>query len=206
MGYLRFARRMLAGWLLVLACAPNVVAEVPAVASPPAAERGVHEAVPTASPCPECETNSDPSSVFFVQRNKNRNEVHYGIRLDAECRPEGGAPVYNYWLRLGKGPAVTEPLSVFQQLGYGVRRQDVGADHVEVVLRALPARTIRIVPLREPGRCRAAAYMEIAGAESRFERAFVYAEEGLLLPSVKYIDLYGRTSDGRPVHEHVPID
>jgi hypothetical protein len=46
----------------------------------------------------------DPHSVFFIQRNKNKNEVHYAISLDENCRPKGDEPVKNYWLRLEGRP------------------------------------------------------------------------------------------------------
>src|SRR4029078_2517058 len=48
----------------------------------------------------------DPHSVFFIQRNKNRNEVHYAISLDENCRPKGDEPMTNYWLRLEDGPNI----------------------------------------------------------------------------------------------------
>ena len=49
---------------------------------------------------------ADPSSIFHIDRNKNRNQVHYGVRVDAGCRPVGAEPVYNYWLRLEEDPPV----------------------------------------------------------------------------------------------------
>jgi len=181
----------------------------PAVA-PSAAEAPVADAAASTVPVPACaeceEPGRDPRSVFFVQRNKNRNEVHYGIRLDAECRPVGDDPVYNYWLRLKNGPNVTEAVSFFQQAGYGLQRQTVAPEHVDVVMRALPKRPIRIVSTPRRDGCRVIAYMQIAGAERRFERAYVFAEDGLVLPKVRYIDLFGRAADGREVHEHLSFD
>jgi len=149
---------------------------------------------------------SDPSSVFFVQRNKNSKEVHYGIRLDSDCRPVGEKPVYNYWVRFSRHETVTEPLTFFQQAGYGLKSQTVSEGAVEVVLKALPDRPILIVSSLDQGRCRVEAYMRIAAAQSRFEKAYVFAEEGLVLPTVKYIDLFGRRADGAPVREHLVMD
>jgi hypothetical protein len=172
------------------------------LATPQSAGPG-REAVGTGT---AADTGSDPSSVFFVQRNKNRKEVHYGIHLDEQCRPVGDEPVYNYWLRPSKGGSVTEPLTFFQETGYGVKRQKVSSTQVEVVLKALPDRRIIVVPSSQGGRCRARAYMEIAAQLSRFEKAYVFAEEGFVLPTVKYIDLFGRAEDGTPVREHFVLD
>jgi hypothetical protein len=149
----------------------------------------------------------DPRSVFFIQRNKNRNEVHYGIRLDDGCAPLGDEPVYNYWLRLEEGPGVTKPVQLFQQAGYGIARQTVRAGAVEIVLRALDDRPVRVTASkREDGRCAVEAFLDIAGAPARFDKAFVFAEEGFLLPSVKYVELYGMREDGSPVRERIDVD
>ena len=159
-----------------------------------------------AGPVIQNETGSDPTSAFFVQRNKNSKEVHYGIRLDASCRPVGEEPVYNYWVRFSATGRVTEPVTFFQQTGYGLKSQKVSGMQVQIVLKALPDRPILIVPSSSQGGCRVVAYMEIAAVRSRFEKAYVFAEEGLVLPTVKYIDLFGRAEDGAPVREHLVVD
>jgi len=60
-------------------------------------------------------------------------------------------------------------------------------------------------PSPEP-RCRADAYMTIGGHEARLSRAYVASEEGLLLPKVLYVDLFGETADGEPVEERIVPD
>jgi hypothetical protein len=143
------------------------------------------------------------SSAFFIRRNKNRNEVHYEISLDEQCRPLGDKPVRNYWLRLEDGPEVRKPLSLFQQAGYGFKSQAIEGDHVVVVLRALPERPITFLARRDAQGCVAAAYVDIAGARAHLEHAYVFAEEGLLLPEVKYVELFGSKDDGTPVSEKI---
>jgi hypothetical protein len=54
--------------------------------------------------------------------------------------------------------------------------------------------------------CRADAYMKIAGHEARLSRAYVASEEGLVLPKVLYIDLFGETAGGEPVEERIVPD
>jgi hypothetical protein len=145
----------------------------------------------------------DPHSVFFIQRNKNRNEVHYSVSVDEGCRPHGDDPVKNYWLRLEEGPSVEKSLKLLQQVGYGIKSQKVTDDGVLVVLRALPARPINVVVSREGVHCSAAAYMTIGGDKAHFERAYVFAKDGFLLPEVKYVDLFGKRDDGTPVEERI---
>jgi len=149
---------------------------------------------------------TDPGSVFHIERNKNRNEVHYGIRLDPACEPDGAEPVYNYWLRLEDGPGITKPVTLFQQVGYGISEQSVTAQGVRVVLRAMPQRPITIRTSREGEKCKADASIEIAGASARFDHAYVFAEAGLVKPTVKYVELFGVRADGTAAHEHVDVD
>lgn len=148
-----------------------------------------------------------PDSVFHIDRNKNRNQVHYGVHVDAACRPEGAEPVYNYWVRREKDPVEVEPLSYFQQAAYGFQKQNIEKDgRIEVRLRALPDRqfVIRVTPV--DGQCKAETFMEIDGKTAYLEKVFVFAEEGLLLPTVRYIELFGRSNDGLSVYEKITVD
>ena len=150
---------------------------------------------------------ADPSSIFHIDRNKNRNQVHYGVRADAECRPVGAEPVYNYWLRLEEDPPVTQPVKFFQQAAYGFSRQNIEDDgRIEVRLRALPDRQFVIRLVKVGGECRAEAFLTIDGREAYIEKVFVFADEGLFLPTVRYIELFGRTNDGHSVYEKIAVD
>jgi len=97
----------------------------------------------------------------------------------------------------------TLPLKLLQQVGYGIKSQKVTDEGVLVVLRSLAARPISIVVKREGTECKAAAYMTIAGERARFERAYVFAKDGFLLPEVAYVDLFGKRDDGSPVEERL---
>lgn len=147
-----------------------------------------------------------PESVFHIDRNKNRNEVHYGVRVDAECRPQSLEPVYNYWLRREKDPPVVEPLRYLQQAAYGFQKQHIEQDgRIEVRLRALPDRqlVIRVTPV--DGKCKTETFMEINGKQAYLEKVFVFAEEGLLLPTVRYIELFGHSNDGLSAYEKISV-
>ena len=148
----------------------------------------------------------NPESVFHIDRNKNRNQVHYGIRIDANCKPVGDEPVYNYWLRLENDPPVTQPIKFFQQAAYGFSRQNIEKDgRIEVRLRALPDRQIVMRLTVVGGVCKAGAFLTIDGVEAHLEKVFVFADEGLFLPSVRYIELFGRSNDGHSVYEKIAV-
>lgn len=140
----------------------------------------------------------DIASVMFVSKSENKNQVHYGIHLDAACHPEGAAPVYAYWRMLEKGPNVTEPLLAREERGYGVGHQDVQGDTVRVTIRGLPHRPITIRVRREPsGACTATAQMTIDGLLARLFNVHLFL--GFL--HVKAVLLTGWNDAGAVVRE-----
>jgi len=148
-----------------------------------------------------------PESVFHVDRNKNRNQVHYGVHVDEHCRPIGTEPVYNYWLKREKDPPEVESLHFYQQAGYGFEKQEVKKDQrIEIRVRALPDRelVIRVTPVGQ--HCKAETFTTIAGKQAYLEKVFVFAEEGLVLPTVRYIELFGHSNDGQSVYEKITVN
>jgi hypothetical protein len=151
------------------------------------------------------ERTRDISSVFFVAKSENRNQVHYGVHLDEACAPTGRSPVFAYWRMLEHGPLATEPLLAHEVRAYGVGEQRVlareqGGGRVAVSLRALPARTIVVTSRAQGEGCRADATTNIGGVPAALTS--VYAKLGWPF-GVAYLMLSGRGLDGREVRERV---
>src|SRR5579883_2215735 len=122
---------------------------------------------------------SDVASVFFVAKSENKNQVHYGLRLDDACMPLGSTPVVPYWRMLERGPNEMETLASHEHGAYGVASQQVVSRdgttaRIRLALRALPTRTIEIEVSKRDGRCVATASLPIAGAPARLRS--VYAQ------------------------------
>lgn len=151
------------------------------------------------------------ASALFVSKSENKNQVHYGVRMDDRCELESSAPVYAYWRMLERGPNATEPLLAREQSAYGIARQQVaiGAtapeqgrrDTVTVWLRALPSRPITVRVTRgADGACNATAETTIAGHQARLFN--VHVALGFL--HVDHLLLTGwEEPDGRVVRERV---
>ncbi|HEY1954503.1 MAG TPA: DUF4833 domain-containing protein [Polyangiaceae bacterium] len=140
----------------------------------------------------------DLSSVMFISKSENKNQVHYGAHIDPSCIPSGAAPVYAYWLMLEKGPNVTEPLLSREQRGYGIGHQEVHGDTVQVTLRGLPARQITIHVRRDPnGTCAGSAEMTISGLLARVFNVHLFL--GFL--HVKSVLITGWNAAGEIVRE-----
>jgi hypothetical protein len=118
------------------------------------------------------------SSVFFIAKSENKNQVHYGIHLGADCVPSGSAPVFAYWRMLERGPTVTEPLLSREVPAYGFASQQVTSQgatggSVVVTLRALPDRPIVVTSWQQDGACAASAETKIAGVPALLTRVYV---------------------------------
>lgn len=145
-------------------------------------------------------------SVFFIAKSENKNQVHYGVRVDAQCRVKGSEPVYGYWRDLEEGPQVTSKLLAQEQPAYGVtrpRKIENGAQGGKVLfgLRGFPDRSITIQTFAHDGECKAWAMTEIKKTPAILRS--LYVELGFLF-SIDYVILRGvRIGDGGPVQEKV---
>jgi len=140
--------------------------------------------------------------LFVVRRNTNRNEVHYAIETTGDALlPAGNTPLTVYWLMLEKGENVTEPITIFEQMAFGIASQHIDGENVVMKLAALPDRAIRVSrAANDPTRFK--AYTTIAGSEAELSDFYAYAEAAFIMPKVKYIEIHG-IKDGAPVTERI---
>jgi hypothetical protein len=145
-------------------------------------------------------------SVFFISKSENRNQVHYGVRVDDHCRPEGQRPVYGYWRDFEDGPTATSPLLDHEQSAYGltaprwVRAVGDGGE-IRIGLRGFPDRPLTIQTYRAGDGCRARAFTTISRSQAVLRS--IYVELGFLF-SIDYVLVRGYSAaDGRPLEEKV---
>jgi len=131
--------------------------------------------------------------LFEIRKTENRNRVVFALNVDDSCSPLGERPVFAYWRMIERGPEAREPLLMLERRVYGVARQNVvrGASdtRVDVRLRAIDERTIRVRSRSEAGRCVAEATTTIDGAVSRVDDVLV-VQSGPM--SVEFVELRGR--------------
>ena len=141
--------------------------------------------------------------LFVIQRSKNANEVHYYLRVDDHCNLASDTPVYALWKLLEESPEKTKPLSVFDQLAYGIAQQTVTEHGVSFSLKALATKRMkaRATPTAPPGPCAPMVRTDIQGQEAILERVYVQTEEGFPKPKVVYIDIFGKSVDA----SHSPV-
>jgi hypothetical protein len=147
----------------------------------------------------------DPSRVFIVAKNHNRNQVHYGVRVDDACLVVGPQPVHGYW-RMFERNGEVEPLLEREVSAYGVdpnQRIERGGDTttIRTRLNAAPDHALTITVKRVGGRCEAQAFTAIAGSDALLRWVYVRFRWPM---GVDYILLHGaRTADGAVVEERI---
>ena len=147
----------------------------------------------------------DPKSVFLVAKSENKNQVHYGVRLDESCNVVGTHPLYGYW-RMLENKGEIEPILSREVRAYGIdpaQRIEKTGDTTTIYARmnAIPDRVLRVTVTRAAGRCEARATMSIAGADAHLRLIYIR----LAWPfGVDYILLRGsRMTDGRAIEEKI---
>jgi len=147
----------------------------------------------------------DLRSTFHVAKSENQNQVHYALRLDAECRPVGQRPVFAYWQRLKSGKRVDGELDGLGTTVYGASDEQKvtktqSGSNVEIYVKALKKVRITIEVKKSAQGCQAVAYTTILGQRARLSHAFLQLGVFGVLP--KYVDVVGyRVSDGARLAE-----
>ena len=152
-------------------------------------------------------------NLFVIQRSKNTNEVQYQLHVNDRCHIVSDHPVGAFWHLREVSPEQTEALSDLEQLIYGATNQQVTAHGVSFDLgvlefyRPLDLRRITATVLYDPktATCTPSVQTTINGQVAALERVYVQADERLVRPKVRYIDVIGKSvaSTPTPVVERI---
>ena len=151
----------------------------------------------------------DPDSVIYLTKNTNRNQVHYGVHVDAQCRPLARKPVYAYWRMLEEGDDARATLMFWEQPGYGVKQpRDISREDdsgsFEFTIRGVPERRLRLETFAVDGACRARAYTRIAEQDALFQRIDIRVSGWA---NVHRVEIFGvGLENGLPVSEITHLD
>jgi hypothetical protein len=137
--------------------------------------------------------------LFFIQRSKNANEVHYDARVNKDGTLDSKNPVEGYWLNKAEDGS-RNPISLIQRIAYGFDVDANGDGTYRMKLKAFADRPLAL--LRTNGRWR--AQVTIAGKQAYMTRLYVATDESGIMPKVLYVDVFGEeTGSGKPVQEHI---
>jgi len=139
------------------------------------------------------------SPLFFIQRSKNKNEIHYDVHLTANGGLDPKNPVEAYWLRLASDGS-RGPITLMQRIAYGFDVEQAKDGTYKMKLTALKKRPLTLVQVNGKWRAQAA----IGGKAAYLHHLYVATDESGLIPSVRYIDIFGEeVGTGKPVQERI---
>lgn len=141
---------------------------------------------------------ASPGELFRIERSKNRNVVVYRAQGSSRGLSKA-APVSAYWLMLAEDGHREELTWAERRLAYGFEVSDVTSERCRLTLRACSRRALSVE--RVDGAFRALG--QVAGERALLERIFVQTREGALLPSVQYVDLFGKSRGGASLRERL---
>src|SRR6266571_6948937 len=153
-------------------------------------------------------------NLFVIQRSKNTNEVQYQLHVNDRCQIVSDHPVDAFWKLREVSPESTEPLSDLEYMAYGVINQKVAEHWVSFDLRileyfrALEQRSITATVRYDPqgATCTSIVQTTINGQVAALERIYVQADERLVQPKVRYIDVVGKSVASWPTQVAERID
>ena len=144
------------------------------------------------------EIEPTPQRLFHIERNKNTNIVVYDARVLPDSNLAEDDPVIVYWLKLAEGGHRKELKGIEKRMAYGFKVESREGNRLVIKMKADVGRDL-VVDVHE-GVYR--AFMEIDGRQALLEKIYIFAKETLMLPSVKYLELFGTDVEtGEEIYE-----
>ncbi|NET01399.1 MAG: DUF4833 domain-containing protein [Sphaerospermopsis sp. SIO1G2] len=127
---------------------------------------------------------NDLNSVFHISKTDNGNQVHYGIRVNQDCSPQGNNPVSVYW-RLENN--TTEGLLEPEKPAFGIANQSVSGNQVTLEINGLKnrgiTRPITIKTFSSPsGDCQGEAWMKIQQNQAQLSKIHLNLKNVVRIP------------------------
>jgi hypothetical protein len=138
------------------------------------------------------------TKLFFIQRSKNANEVHYDAKVTADGALNAKDPVDAYWL-MKAGDGKREGIGTLEKMAYGFDVEPAADGRYTMRLKAFKDRPLSL--MKVGGRWR--AVVQISGKSAYLNRLYIATDEGGMMPKVLYVDIFGEDESGKAVQEHL---
>ncbi|MCK9995113.1 MAG: DUF4833 domain-containing protein [Candidatus Krumholzibacteria bacterium] len=140
--------------------------------------------------------------LFHIERNKNTNIVVYDAQVLPDSNLTEDDPVIVYWLKLAEGGHREELKGIEKKMAYGFDVESREGNRLVIEMVADVGRNL-VVDMHE-GTYR--AFMEIDGRQTLLDKIYIFAKETFMLPSVKYLELFGTDVEtGEDVYEKIEL-
>jgi hypothetical protein len=130
-------------------------------------------------------------SLFYIQRSSNINTIIYDANLGADKKLDPKNPVHTYWIRYTDGGKKQELTSIQRSLAYGLHTKATAGElgSYDGYFFAYRKRkfVVKMNAKNEP-----IALFPINGKMQILKKLFAKVDESGMVPSVLYIELWGR--------------
>ncbi|MFT3773869.1 MAG: DUF4833 domain-containing protein [Minicystis sp.] len=139
--------------------------------------------------------------LFFIQRSKNANEVHYDARVTKAGTLDPKDPMVGYWINKAEDNS-RSPITTLQKIAYGYDCDPAkDGQSWNLKLKAFKERPMWVQKAPN-GKWRVRT--TIAGKDAFMSRLYVATDESGVMPKVLYVDVFGEeTGNGAAVQEHI---
>ncbi|MHA8067755.1 DUF4833 domain-containing protein [Aquirufa ecclesiirivi] len=140
--------------------------------------------------------------LFYIQRSSNSNVVVYDANLTSNKALNAKNPVHTYWIRYTEKGQQEELSSIQKTLAYGLYTNKINTElepSYEGYFLAYRKRkfVVKLDPKGVP-----IALFPINGKLQILKRVYVNVDESKFMPSVNYIELFGKDPvSGKEVYE-----
>jgi len=145
-------------------------------------------------------------SLFYIQRNHNRNTIVYDANFDKSGQLNKEEPIHVYWIRYEERGQKMELRTIEKWYAYGVKASKIKNNNKEFKIN-LVASSKKEFLLKEENSFKAAVYTTINGKQAKLEHLYIFADNTGFWPKVKYIELFGEDiTSGESVYEKLMTD
>jgi hypothetical protein len=129
--------------------------------------------------------------LFYIQRSSNVNTILYDANLGADKKLDSKNPVHTYWIRYTEGSKKQELTGIQRTLAYGLHTKATAGELGSYDGHFLAYRKRKFV-VKMNAKGQPIALFPINGKMQVLKRIFVKVDESGMMPSVIYVELWGR--------------
>ena len=130
-------------------------------------------------------------SLFYIQRSSNINTIIYDANLGADKKLDPKNPVHTYWLRYTEGGKKQELTGIQRSLAYGLHTKATSGEPGSYDGYFFAYRKRKFV-VKMNAKGEPVALFPINGKMQILKKIFVKVDESGMMPSVVYVELWGR--------------
>ena len=142
-----------------------------------------------------------PNRLFYIQRSSNANAVIYDANLLPNKNLNSKNPVHTYWIRYSEKGQKEELSTIQRTLAYGLYTNKIVGEDDSYEGYFLAYRKRKFVVKLQPDGTPIALF-PINGKMQILKRVFVNVNDEGFMPSVNYIELFGKDQvSGKDIYE-----